>query len=119
VPRAFERWRVEGKPIAIFSSGSVLAQQLLFRYTDHGDLTRYIDRYFDTTTGAKKDRRSYEAIADGLSFDPNEVMFVSDIVEELDASREAGMETVLAVRTGNAAIESAGVHNVATTFDSL
>src|SRR4029434_6236295 len=59
VPRALERWKAAGKTIAIFSSGSVLAQKLLFRYTDHGDLTPFISSYFDTTTGAKRDPKSY------------------------------------------------------------
>jgi methionine salvage enolase-phosphatase E1 len=53
VPRAFERWKAEEKLIAIYSSGSVLAQQLIFRYSNRGDLTPMIDRYFDTGVGGK------------------------------------------------------------------
>lgn len=105
VPEAFERWRSEGKTIAIYSSGSVLAQKLLFRYTDHGDLTPYISNYFDTTTGHKREASSYKQIAGSLGFDPRNIAFVSDIPAELDAASSSGMLTFLAVRPGNAPVE--------------
>jgi enolase-phosphatase E1 len=98
---AFERWRDVGITINIFSSGSVLAQQLLFAHTDAGDLTRYIDQYFDTSVGKKIDPQSYPAIAANLSFDPTQILFVSDVVAELDAANTAGMQTRLCVRPGN------------------
>ena len=53
VPEAFARWHAAGMLIAIYSSGSVLAQQMLFRTTAFGDLTRWIEAYFDTAVGAK------------------------------------------------------------------
>jgi enolase-phosphatase E1 len=53
VPRAFARWNRQGREISIYSSGSVLAQQLLFRTTAAGDLTRYISSFFDTHIGGK------------------------------------------------------------------
>jgi enolase-phosphatase E1 len=100
VPRAFERWKSEGKRIAIFSSGSVLAQKLLFGHSSGGDLTRYIDAYFDTTTGPKRKTTSYAAIANALGIAPESVLFVSDVTAELDAARGAGMETALMLRPG-------------------
>src|ERR1043166_1848708 len=87
VVEAFERWRDVGITINIFSSGSVLAQQLLFAYTDAGDLTRYIDQYFDTSVGKKIDPQSYLAIAANLSFDPTQILFLSDVVAELYAAK--------------------------------
>ena len=66
VPAAFERWASEGKAIAVYSSGSVLAQKLLFGYTNHGDLTPFISDYFDTEVGHKRDDGSYDKIADRL-----------------------------------------------------
>ena len=101
VVEAFERWRDVGITINIFSSGSVLAQQLLFAHSDSGDLTRYIDQYFDTSVGKKIDPQSYLAIAANLSFDPTQILFVSDVVGELDAAKAAGMQTRLCIRPGN------------------
>ena len=119
VPRAFERWVDDGSVIAIFSSGSVLAQQLLFRYTDHGDLSRFISSYFDTKTGPKRSPASYVAIADELGVDIDDLIFVSDIVDELDAARSAGSMTALAARPGNPVIEEDVAHRIITTFDEL
>jgi len=119
VPRAFERWNDAGMTVAIFSSGSVLAQQLLFRYTDHGDLTPLISSYFDTNIGAKRDAKSYESIATELDDSPGEILFVSDIIAEIDAARDAGFSTALAVRPGNAPIETDVTHQIVTTFDGL
>jgi len=101
VVEAFERWRDVGITINIFSSGSVLAQRLLFAYTHAGDLTRYIDQYFDTSIGKKIDPQSYRAIAANLSSDPTQILFVSDVVAELDAAKAAGIQTRLCIRPGN------------------
>ena len=101
VPVAFERWYASGIQIGIFSSGSVLAQQLLFRHSSAGDLTRFLTWYFDTTTGAKTDADSYRRIATAMAIRPEAVMFISDVTRELDAARAAGMQTRLAVRPGN------------------
>ena len=119
VPPAFERWKEAGMTIAIFSSGSVLAQKLLFRYTDHGDLTPFITSYFDTNIGPKRDPKSYAAIASELDTSPGDILFVSDIPAELDAAREAGLSTALAARPGNPPIETDVSHRVVTTFDGL
>ena len=101
VAPALERWHHDGLRIAIFSSGSALAQQLLFAHTEAGDLTRYIDRYFDTTVGAKTETGSYRQIAAALGLLVSEVLFISDVVNELDAANDAGMQTVLCIRPGN------------------
>jgi enolase-phosphatase E1 len=98
---AFERWQDVEIKINIFSSGSVLAQRLLFAHTDAGDLTRYIDQYFDTSVGKKIDPQSYLAIAANLAFDPSQILFVSDVVAELNAAKAAGMQTRLCIRPGN------------------
>lgn len=100
VPDAFERWTAEGLAIAIYSSGSVLAQRLLFRHTRYGDLTKFISNNFDTAVGAKRDAESYRRIAAALSQPPGEILFVTDITAELDAARAAGMNTALSVRPG-------------------
>jgi enolase-phosphatase E1 len=101
VPPALARWQRAGLKVSIFSSGSVLAQQLLFAHTEAGDLTGFIDAYFDTTTGAKASPESYEKIAAALRLDASQVLFISDVVAELDAAHAAGMETLLCLRPGN------------------
>jgi enolase-phosphatase E1 len=100
VPVAFERWRSQGKRLAIFSSGSVQAQKLLFANSTFGDLTRFIEGYFDTTTGPKREASSYLKIASQLGLEGAEVLFVSDVTAELDAAAEAGMRTALSLRPG-------------------
>jgi enolase-phosphatase E1 len=98
VPLAFNRWRAQGRRIAIFSSGSILAQQLLFAHSTAGDLTRFLDAFFDTTTGSKREAQSYSRVATSLSFVPGKILFLSDATAELDAARAAGMQTALSVR---------------------
>src|SRR5262249_36184556 len=103
VPPAFARWREQGTAIGIFSSGSVLAQKLLFAHTRAGDLTPFMQAYFDTNTGAKKEAESYRRIAAELRRPPREILFLSDVTAELDAAQTAEMQTALSVRPGNAA----------------
>jgi enolase-phosphatase E1 len=100
VPRAFARWRRDGRRVAIFSSGSVLAQKLLFGHSNAGDLTAFLSGYYDTTTGPKRDALSYRKIAAELVQDGDAGLFVSDVAEELDAARAAGWGTALCVREG-------------------
>lgn len=98
VPAAFERWRQQSKKICIYSSGSVLAQQLLFRTTASGDLTTCIAAFFDTGVGAKTEKESYEKIAAALSQAPQRFLFISDAVKEIEAAKSVGMQTLLCVR---------------------
>lgn len=101
VPGAFERWRREGRDVRIYSSGSILAQRLLFSTTVYGDLTPLITGYFDTTTGGKVEASSYNSIAVAFAVPPQEILFVSDVTRELDAASAAGLQVVLADRPGN------------------
>ena len=118
VPAALTRWSMSAR-VAIYSSGSVEAQQLLFRYSTFGDLTPLIAAYFDTRTGPKASSASYAAIAAALNVEPREVLFFSDVVRELDPAREAGLETRLVVRPGNAPIENAHGHSAIDSFHGL
>ena len=117
VPPAFERWLGQERAIAIFSSGSVLAQKLLFGSTRAGDLTSFIRAFFDTTTGPKTVETSYRTIAQMLGLRPDEVLFVSDTATELDAALSAGMRTALCVR--GAAPQSPSTHPIVRTFDDI
>jgi enolase-phosphatase E1 len=114
---ALKRWRAQRRSVAIFSSGSVLAQRLLFEHTTEGDLTPLIHGYFDTTTGPKAAADSYRRIAEALGVAPAAVLFLSDAPEELEAARAAGMGTALCVRDGGAA--PATGHPVLRSFDEI
>lgn len=118
VPRAFERWRQQGKAICIYSSGSVLAQKLLFANTEAGDLTHYLSGFFDTNIGPKKEIESYKGIASELNVPPSEVLFVSDVTGELDAAAGAGFETLLCVRPGNPP-QPPSAHPTIQSFDQI
>jgi enolase-phosphatase E1 len=98
VPAAFARLAAGGRRLAIFSSGSVLAQRLLFRHSTAGDLSGFIHAYFDTTTGPKQEAASYAKIAGALGRPAAEVLFVTDTPGEADAARGAGLQTALCAR---------------------
>jgi enolase-phosphatase E1 len=101
-------WHAAGHPIAVYSSGSVPAQKLLFAHTDAGDLTSLFSGWFDTAVGHKRDAESYRRIAMDLGQAAGEIVFLSDVVEELDAAREAGMRTVLVDRREDYPVPRAG-----------
>lgn len=106
VPTALAAWRARGIVLAVYSSGSLLAQQQLFGHTEAGDLRPLFSSWFDTTTGPKRERASYECIAGALGFAPAEVLFLSDTPEELDAARAAGLAVTRVDRDGSAGVRS-------------
>ena len=110
VPIAFKRWREPNRLICIYSSGSALAQQNLFRTTASGDLTSYISAFFDTSVGAKTEGESYKKIAVSLKHAPHQFLFVSDTVKEIEAAQSAGMQALRCEREMHpAAAAAAGV----------
>lgn len=116
---AMKRWQSAGVKISIFSSGSTLAQRLLFAHTNAGDLTSIIVSYFDTSVGAKGDSGSYRKIASSLKLPPEELLFISDVVAELDAASQAGMKTLLCLRPGNQPQRDASRHHSVQDFDEV
>jgi enolase-phosphatase E1 len=115
VAEAFARWS-ETARVAIYSSGSVDAQKLIFRYSSAGDLTPFISAYFDTRTGAKTSPDSYRAIAAAMGVATGEILFVSDLLRELDPAQEAGCGTRLSVRPGNQVVADAKGHGEFRSF---
>lgn len=105
VPGAIERWIDAGSRVAIYSSGSVAAQKLLFAHSVAGDLTPHLSAHFDTTTGGKKDATSYARIAEQLGVEVGDIGFVSDNPAEIEAARAAGCRVVLSVRPGNPPVD--------------
>jgi len=101
VPGALSAWRDAGVAVGIYSSGSVRAQQWLFRRSTAGDLTPFLSWHFDTGVGGKRDAASYARIAADVNLAAAAILFVSDVAAELDAARAAGMQTALVVRPGN------------------
>ena len=96
--RQLRNWRCQGISIYVFSSGSVQAQKLLFTHTEYGDLIPLFSGYFDTTIGNKREADSYRKIAAAIGTPPADILFLSDIREELDAARAAGMQVIGLVR---------------------
>jgi enolase-phosphatase E1 len=117
VPPAFKRWTQSGRRIYIYSSGSVLAQRLLFEHTEAGDLTGYISGHFDTTVGPKVEAESYRKIARELDRSTDEILFVSDAPKELGAASAAGVRAVLCIRPGNPPLPASATHPVVETFE--
>jgi enolase-phosphatase E1 len=118
VAAAFARWARAGR-VAIYSSGSVEAQKLLFGHTTDGDLRPLIAGYFDTRTGPKMASASYAAIAETMQAAPADTLFFSDVVRELDAARAAGMATRLVVREGNPVVDDAHGHEIIRSFTEV
>ncbi|KAK4398374.1 putative bifunctional methylthioribulose-1-phosphate dehydratase/enolase-phosphatase E1 1 [Sesamum angolense] len=102
VPAALEKWHALGVKVYIYSSGSRLAQRLLFGNTNYGDLRKYLSGFFDTTVGNKKETKSYIEITESLGVDnPSEILFVTDIYQEATAAKAAGLQVIISVRPGN------------------
>ncbi|GFM66874.1 acireductone synthase [Pseudomonas lijiangensis] len=97
---ALKRWHEEGYKLYVYSSGSIQAQQLIFGCSQAGDLSGLFSGYFDTTSGPKREEQSYRTITAAIGCPAEEILFLSDIVEELDAARAAGMATCGLVRAG-------------------
>lgn len=114
--RQLRAWHARGLRLFVFSSGSVQAQKLLFRFSAYGDLTPLFSGYFDTTVGAKREPQAYRQIAETINFSPSVTLFLSDIVEELDAAKAAKMKTYWLVRADGATTSS---HRQAKTFDEI
>ncbi|MDR6984871.1 enolase-phosphatase E1 [Rheinheimera pacifica] len=113
--KQLHHWHSLGIKLYVYSSGSVQAQQLLFQYSDYGDLTALFNGYFDTRIGAKRDISSYAAILQQLQLPPKQVLFLSDVIAELDAARALGIATVQLIREGQPAAD----HPIADSFDQI
>lgn len=116
VPPALKRWKQRGLDMGVYSSGSVEAQQLLFGYSDAGDLRPYFSHYFDTSVGHKRQVASYLQIQRELDLPAASILFLSDVPQELDAAGAAGLRTTQLVRPGTLPTAH---HPVAPNFDEI
>ena len=118
VAPALRAWNAGGHGLAVYSSGSEEAQRLLFGFSEAGDLSPLFRRFFDTRMGGKREAASYASIAATLGLSPAGILFLSDVAEELDAARDAGLTTCQLVRAGDGTVAS-GRHPVARDFDDV
>jgi len=118
VPARLRAWTAAGKRLYVYSSGSVPAQKLLFGHTDAGDLAPLFSGYFDTAMGAKREAESYRRIAAAIGDPAPGILFLSDIVEELDAAGAAGLQTMLVARPPSQCPVD-GAHRCVSSFDSI
>ncbi|MEO1529647.1 MAG: acireductone synthase [Planctomycetota bacterium] len=120
---AMKRWRDAGIRMWIYSSGSVHAQKLFFGHSINGSLLDFFDGHWDTQVGGKKEASSYKSIAEQINASSGlgvgDVLFVSDVIEELDAASSAGMQTRLAIRPGNRPVEEPHEHQRIESFDAI
>ena len=110
-------WKAAGLNLYVYSSGSVYAQKLLFGHTEYGDLTPLFSGYFDTHIGGKKEKQSYANIAAQLDIPANQLLFLSDIKEELDAAKAAGFETLWLTRDSTP--DPQAEHRQVNSFDQI
>jgi enolase-phosphatase E1 len=116
VPVALKAWKEAGLTLGVYSSGSVKAQHLIFEFSTEGNLRPYFSNHFDTAVGHKREVPSYSNISNLLKVRPSEILFLSDIKEELDAAREAGMQTIQLVRQNDVVI---GDHKTVRDFSEI
>ena len=116
---AIQVWNDAGRDIRIFSSGSIAAQKLFFGHTVVGDILHLFRGHYDTTTGPKKEAASYQVIAKEFGIPPAQILFLSDVLDELEAARAAGLQTGLCKRPGNAKIAAGHGHPEITSFDQI
>ena len=105
VPPSIAAWNSAGLDVRIYSSGSVQAQKLFFGHSIAGNLLPLFRGHYDTTTGPKRESSSYTAIAAAFALPPREILFLSDVPAELDAAKQAGLQTGLVLRPGNAPVK--------------
>ncbi|MDR6935864.1 acireductone synthase [Luteibacter sp. 3190] len=117
VAARLKAWHARGLSLYVYSSGSVPAQKLLFGFSESGDLTPLFSGYFDTQTGHKRETQSYARIAEAIGLPPAQILFLSDIREELDAARAAGMRTTQLIRPPQPVIENG--HPAVADFDAI
>ena len=110
------RWQENGLGLYVYSSGSVGAQKLLFGHSDAGDLQPLFSGYFDTQVGNKREAASYSNIANAIGLPAADILFLSDVAEELDAAAVAGMQTMQLVRDEKVI---RGSHSIAQDFDEV
>lgn len=118
VAPAIEAWKAAGIDVRIYSSGSIYAQKLFFGHSVAGDLLTQFSGHYDTTIGHKRESESYRKIAADW-IEPSQILFISDVAEELDAAKAAGMQTMLSLRPGNKPVSNEDAYVAIESFDRV
>lgn len=113
---ALKAWREKGFLMGVYSSGSIKAQHLIFEFSTAGNLRSFFSNNFDTSIGHKREVESYKKISSQLKIPVSEILFLSDIKEELDAAKSAGLHTVQLVRQLDVVI---GTHRTVKNFSEI
>ena len=119
VTPALQQWKQAGLDLRIYSSGSIAAQKLFFGHSVAGNLLELFSGHYDTTTGAKQETDSYQQIATDFNLPANQILFLSDVIAELDAASQAGLQTGLCQRPGNPPCEASSQHPRITSFEQV
>ena len=117
-----KEWNQQGIDLYVYSSGSVKAQKLIFGHTEYGDLSPLFKGYFDTRIGNKRDAESYKNIITEIGFEPESILFLSDIEQELDAAAQAGMQTYWLIREGDSNVpfeKASSKYSAARSFNEI
>ena len=99
-PSPVKQWHQRGWRLAVYSSGSVAAQQLFYGHTSDGDLSGLFERWYDTRLGPKKKPRATRSWPPICSCQLA-VLFISDSSGELAAAQAAGLQICGSQRPGN------------------
>ena len=118
VPTCLRSWQQQGAILAVYSSGSIAAQQLIYQHSNHGDLRCLFSHWFDTHTGAKQDPHSYTLIAEVMGCEPKSILFISDSPTELKAASQSGLQVVCSDRETGAA-EASEAYRTITNFHQI
>lgn len=121
VPRKLKEWTDKNLKVYIYSSGSVEAQKLLFGHSEYGNLLEFLSGHFDTNVGHKQEVKSYQNIAEAINLPAEQILFLSDIPNEIIAANSAGMMTTILIRPNNAEIsdEIKSQYKTAINFDEI
>ena len=119
VAECIQAWKASGIDVRIYSSGSIAAQKLFFGHSVAGDLLDQFSGHYDTTIGSKREAESYRKISKKFDCEPGQILFISDVVEELAAAKEAGLQTVLSQRPGNKPVPESHGHLAIKSFAEL
>lgn len=116
---SLQRWKQAGVDLKIYSSGSILAQKLFFGHTTQGDLTPLFTEHFDTTIGSKREASSYARIADAVQIRPADIVFLTDVVPEVDAATAVGLQVITCIRPNNAPLPDDYARPTVRSFDEI
>lgn len=119
-----QHWVQQEINLYVFSSESIKAQQLFFRFTEMGDFRLLFSGYFDSEMGEKRNVATFRNIAQAIALPAESILYLSDCKEELDCASEAGLRTCWVVRPQETSLDPSRIrakspHQVVVSFDEI